>query len=779
MVGSWSTQVSLQDGSLALSICQQLLRECQLREEWRCGRESSLLVQLQLSQFDSLDNQMRTLPQAPPPPAALGSPTRTAQSLRSSSATSSSFRTATAAATAAATSAPNALVPRSSHRPTDGPTLSPLRTFPPTPTPTSPASHSVLPTLVLATTPHASHPRSSRTSKALLPHSPYTMPAAVSRSTTSSSTARRPSAPTPPSHHQQQQQRPSHTRPSVPSPQPQLRQHQQQPQSMARPSALPQNPYEEQGRSPVAATRHRAGPQGAHGRPLSAPLHHTVPAAAVEGVSARREEEHPGPGRFQQLLRLQGVLMQGLHEHKASDGASSAHSALLRNVVDGQQFFSACLESTRQQLGYGTPPVPHTASDGGSASVVLPPPGIRWMRHLQLQLGQLGLTRADACRLAVLRQSCAARVLQRSVRRWLLQRECQRAFEDAQRRTALLYERLRGTAAAVIQRCFRSHCADKREAAAARSAAELRLQRRLEALLRSASAARIQTAFRRFLRKRRYWAAVEQPQHGPSQPPPAEDGPTGPLAHVPAWLIKAGPPGGGGGVASRVLAAVVCIQAHCRGWRVRRGTSLWWARGLARVSARRRARGRWQRHQRAMAATWGLQEELVATATMESEASGAVVVRLHGLDADMGRCWDGWLSKQLGTAYAQPLPRHWIPHPSPVNGQQAFLNTRTGELHALHPSVSELHVFVEAQRQAANASLQQRRQGLLDDMEAVLQRCTAKQAALLQAVWQRSHVLTKTAHGLGGVEGGVGGHTVGVQQQTPHQKFNFGNNQML
>lgn len=75
---------------------------------------------------------------------------------------------------------------------------------------------------------------------------------------------------------------------------------------------------------------------------------------------------------------------------------------------------------------------------------------------------------------------------------------------------------------------------------------------------------------------------------------------------------------------------------------------------------------------------WGCASQIVATAMFESEASRTVVLRLKGLNADMGRCWDGWLMKQLATAYAQPLPRHWVPHPSPVNGHQAFLNTRSG-----------------------------------------------------------------------------------------------------
>lgn len=71
-----------------------------------------------------------------------------------------------------------------------------------------------------------------------------------------------------------------------------------------------------------------------------------------------------------------------------------------------------------------------------------------------------------------------------------------------------------------------------------------------------------------------------------------------------------------------------------------------------------------------------------------------------------------------------------------------------GEVHAMHPSVAELHVFVDSQREAAAASLQRQRLALLEELEALVQGCTAQQAVLLQGVWQRCHPDDRTNQGV-------------------------------
>lgn len=95
----------------------------------------------------------------------------------------------------------------------------------------------------------------------------------------------------------------------------------------------------------------------------------------------------------------------------------TAASYFWKHVVQLLHVCDSAKHQTHPVPASGTPP--HTAANGGSASEAPPPSRIRiqWMRHLQLQLGQLGLTRSDVSRLAVLRQSCAARVVQRTVRR--------------------------------------------------------------------------------------------------------------------------------------------------------------------------------------------------------------------------------------------------------------------------------------------------------------------------------------------------------------------------
>lgn len=217
---------------------------------------------------------------------------------------------------------------------------------------------------------------------------------------------------------------------------------------------------------------HRAA--SGHGA-LQQPKVPSSPTAAAKGYHQGESQGSSATcGRFQTLLRLQGTLLTGLHEHAASDGTAGAHGALVASVNQMQSHFSACIQEAQNLLGIrGAAPGEEQQQQGGATGSTSTNPGVhqervtahaanfrsdapqldlllpmlqahmrgqpaqnvplhlacyahvlcvrcwslcrrqRWERLLQL--GQLGLTGADIARLQQLRRQQAARCIQRQV----------------------------------------------------------------------------------------------------------------------------------------------------------------------------------------------------------------------------------------------------------------------------------------------------------------------------------------------------------------------------
>ncbi|GLC34710.1 hypothetical protein PLESTB_001231600 [Pleodorina starrii] len=496
-------------------------------------------------------------------------------------------------------------------------------------------------------------------------------------------------------------------------------------------------------------------------------------AAAVNSPSTAGGGSPAGEGAqrssgFRNLLRLQRLLLQGLREHAQDDGEGGALEALASSVAEGQAFFAECLTDALEAAGL--PPdtvalspalarVPHQQGQGQGQLLPGSPgrraPVVAWDK--MLRLGQLGLTRSDVARLEEIRRQRAARVIQRQVRKWLRRRRHQRRLAEARARADAMQRKLRDRAARVIQAWVRGHLARRLAARLAVQAAAEREQRRRAEAARAAAATRIQRAWRAHRRAVRYAAALaraeelrRQREQQQQQEPlwrPAETeteaetkavaGP-GRVQEPQATAFPRGQEQGAerglraprrDGISSMPLEkAVVVIQSHLRGWLVRRSSDLWWARASHSLRERRAAVRAWQQHQRFMAASYDMQAQLLGAMVREAQVAEALAADRRRQEGELRAAFNEWLLQQQRVALSQPLPRGWVPHPHPDQpGRMCFLNTRTGELHALHPAVSELARHAREQHSAALSSLQQRFSGVPAYL-ASLHAATAAQA---------------------------------------------------
>ncbi|GIL46154.1 hypothetical protein Vafri_3200 [Volvox africanus] len=171
-------------------------------------------------------------------------------------------------------------------------------------------------------------------------------------------------------------------------------------------------------------------------------------------------------------------------------------------------------------------------------------------------------------------------------------------------------------------------------------------------------------------------------------------------------------------------------QSHLRGWLVRRSSALWWARASHSLRERRAAVRAWRQHQRFMTISYGMQAQLLGALVREAQVAEALRADRRRQEAEMRTAFNDWLLQQQRVALSQPLPRGWVPHPHPNEpGRMCFLNTRTGELHALHPVVADLARHAREQHSAAMEALQQRFAGVPAYL-AQLHEATAAQAAI-------------------------------------------------
>ncbi|KXZ44043.1 hypothetical protein GPECTOR_75g767 [Gonium pectorale] len=491
------------------------------------------------------------------------------------------------------------------------------------------------------------------------------------------------------------------------------------------------------------------------------------------------------------------ALTEGLQEHAAAEGEGGALAALAASVQEGQAFFAECMAEALEAAGLpqdaaaGADPYV-TASAAGSAAAGPQPAASPPRRRLplalaawdrMLRLGQLGLTRADVARLEELRRQQAARVIQRQVRKWLRRRSHLLRLAEARARADAVKRVLRERAAVVIQSWVRGHLARRLAGRLAkRAAAEAAAARRAVAA-REAAARRIQAAWRAHRRAVRYAAALarakvlleleqeqqrkqEQRQHdgwhalqGQETQGARERRESGAAgladdAQLGERGRGAGEPQGGRPRLSREQ-AVVIIQAHLRGWLVRRSPDMWWARASHSLRQRRAAVREWRQHQSFMAESYGVQAQLLGALVREARVAEALRQDRARHEAEMAAAFQEWLLQQQRVALSQPLPRGWVPAPHPEQpGRMCFLNTRTGELHALHPAVAELARHARQQHEAAEAALRERFAGA-PAYVAQLHEATAAQAAIAMRAIALIHMRSAAGQGQGGQGAGL------------------------
>ncbi|GIL71377.1 hypothetical protein Vretimale_2740 [Volvox reticuliferus] len=370
-----------------------------------------------------------------------------------------------------------------------------------------------------------------------------------------------------------------------------------------------------------------------------------------------------------------------------------------------------------------------------------------------IRLGQLGLTRSDVSRLDGIRRQLAARLIQRQVRKWLRRRWHEQRLRAARARADAMQRKLRDRAALVIQAWVRGHLARRLVARLAAEAAREAAARSHLKAAREVAATRIQRVWRAHRRAVHYAAALTKSEELRRQQQRRQrlmlfhDGAgavkedQGPLAAVSVNEAgkeegqrqsrgQAQSEGAGTGPFLSIERAVVVIQSHLRGWLVRRSSALWWARASHSLRERRAAVRAWRQHQNFMAVSYGMQAQLLGALVREAQVAEALRADRRRQQAEMRAAFNDWLLQQQRVALSQPLPRGWVPHPHPNDpGRMCFLNTRTGELHALHPVVADLAHHAREQHFAAVEALQQRFAGVPLYL-AQLHEATAAQAAI-------------------------------------------------
>uniref|UniRef100_A0A6S8ND85 Uncharacterized protein n=1 Tax=Dunaliella tertiolecta TaxID=3047 RepID=A0A6S8ND85_DUNTE len=370
----------------------QLLRECQLREEWRCLNEAKLLAQVEATNLISINDTAR-MELAAKVQQALQQQLRarsTTQQQHGAHATAKFHPRKTGTASSAPPS-PQVTARGLGAIPRPKSALTPSRpTLTPTKAPTSPAHGKQLLT--------PQQLRSQLGAKVLSPTSPSVRarhPHSLARPTQpqSQSTHHQP-------HHHQQQQSPAHTTATHPQCQTasvpasascSQKQAQGGSHGDATSSISSSNTPASTGRSPGSNTNSsRTNTSAATGALVQEPpplphfhrsiprLNSSWPRSYMKQQQQQQQEQgrdrlgsplvQPKPrphsacqpsqlqparsgGRFEMFLRLQGSLLEGLQQHASSGGAKSALQALQQSVGHMQAHFQACLLQAGEALG--------------------------------------------------------------------------------------------------------------------------------------------------------------------------------------------------------------------------------------------------------------------------------------------------------------------------------------------------------------------------------------------------------------------------------------------
>ncbi|GAX82173.1 hypothetical protein CEUSTIGMA_g9601.t1 [Chlamydomonas eustigma] len=462
--------------------------------------------------------------------------------------------------------------------------------------------------------------------------------------------------------------------------------------------------------------------------------------------------------RFQVLYKLHTTLLQNLEGHKAASGADVATQALKTNIQEAQHIFLQCVAEVALQVD----DLRREEGVVAGRKVVLNR-CIHWDR--MIQLGQLGLTTADVAKLQHLRRSQAARVIQRALRPFLDARRHQRAVEEARLRAREIQMKRRRRAAVVIQKIWRGRAGRMHAARLKQEAVLQQRQARTAALRQQLAAIRIQRCYRAFQKRRRakmvaamtsrlnetlsatsvssanmsesatdkkatMSGQVLRDAHSSNaaeglsmtgqQLEPSIDSMN---ARTPFFMIL--------DIRETVRSTTV-IQAHVRGWLVRRSTDLWWTKSKADLRERRSGANAWLQHRDRMAQSFELQDQLVDSILLEAQLCQGAIADATRERMEFESSWDAWLGSQLSAAMQQQLPRGWVPHPDPVSGNLGFLNTKTGELHAFHPAVQQLRGHVTHQRDVAEARQIERELNVAAYLDSVHRAGIQEQVRLLR-----------------------------------------------
>ena len=150
-------------------------------------------------------------------------------------------------------------------------------------------------------------------------------------------------------------------------------------------------------------------------------------------------------GRHNQIMKVQRELASGLGNFKLADGTGSAAEALKRNFYDARAHFAECVHEAKdvaadEKAARKAEAAAKRAAagiGGGVSGELRQRPksagmGAKWSEGIKL--GWLGIPKADIAAAENLRETRAARRLQRVARLWLQRRSDARAAEEAQRR---------------------------------------------------------------------------------------------------------------------------------------------------------------------------------------------------------------------------------------------------------------------------------------------------------------------------------------------------------
>jgi len=81
--------------------------------------------------------------------------------------------------------------------------------------------------------------------------------------------------------------------------------------------------------------------------------------------------------------------------------------------------------------------------------------------------------------------------------------------------------------------------------------------------------------------------------------------------------------------------------------------------------------------------------------------------------------WQQFAKREQLRALQQPLPRNWVPQLEAATNEVLYLDTRSNELHRVHPNLTQLKPHLEAQRAAGLRHVQATAQHVREQQELI------------------------------------------------------------